>query len=456
MPRRQRNHGLRKVCDCPRRQWAKCDHPWHFSFKWNGTHHRFSLDKQLGKHIDNKTDAEKEAETIRIAIREGRFGQPAPRDEMTLRQLADVYLERYVMLERASREQAFRWALNAICKTEIQRPTGQDGTAIGAWRLADIVTDSIERFREARRAKGTGVIGTNRQLGILRALFNWGIRVGYVEASPFKRGGEAVVRLAHEPKRQRRLNADTDEETKLLAACGPHLRAVVECALETGMRRGEILSLQWSQIEGMKAEKGKPIAWAARPEIVLPWQKTKTRTDRRIPISDRLRKIVAMRRFDPSGEPMAEDRYVFGNEIGQQVKDVKRAWMTAVLKAHGHKPRFTDTANLDSESRAAFEAIGLHLHDLRREAGSRWLEGGVELHTVRDWLGHTSIAQTSTYLAGTLQTRHDAMRRFEAHRSALQQFATGSKTGGRKRLQSAAKRHKKPNKNAVYREATIM
>jgi integrase len=70
--------------------------------------------------------------------------------------------------------------------------------------------------------------------------------------------------------------------------------------------------------------------------------------------------------------------------------------MTAVLKAHGHKPTFTKTANLSTESRAALESIDLHLHDLRREAGSRWLEGGVPLHTVRDWLGHTSIAQTST------------------------------------------------------------
>jgi integrase len=38
----------------------------------------------------------------------------------------------------------------------------------------------------------------------------------------------------------------------LLAACSPHLRSIVECALETGMRRGEILSLQWRQVEGMQ------------------------------------------------------------------------------------------------------------------------------------------------------------------------------------------------------------
>jgi integrase len=74
------------------------------------------------------------------------------------------------------------------------------------------------------------------------------------------------------------------------------------------------------------------------------------------------------------------------------------------------------------------EAIDLHFHDLRREAGSRWLEGGVPLHTVRDWLGHTSIAQTSTYLASTMATAHDAMARFDACRG-LQ--ALGKPQGGR-------------------------
>jgi hypothetical protein len=53
------------------------------------------------------------------------------------------------------------------------------------------------------------------------------------------------------------------------------------------------------------------------------------------------------------------------------VKDVKRAWMTAVLKAHGYRPTFTGTANLAPASRAALEQVDLHFHDLRREAGSR-------------------------------------------------------------------------------------
>jgi integrase len=249
---------------------------------------------------------------------------------MTLRQLVETYIERYVRVERASREQAFRWQLNMICLTVLHYPTGGHA-ALGDWRVADIVTDTIERFRETRRAEGTGATGTNQYLGALRAVFNWALRVGYVECSPFKRGSEPVVRLSPEAKRSRRLDADTDEEDKLLAACAPHLRAVVECALETGMRRGEILSLQWSQVEGMKLaaqpDGSTTITWAPRAEIVLPWTKTKTRRDRRMPISSRLRSILEMRRFDPAGRPLDADGYV---------RD--RAWTSR----EGHQARVDD------------------------------------------------------------------------------------------------------------------
>jgi hypothetical protein len=85
---------------------------------------------------------------------------------------------------------------------------------------------------------------------------------------------------------------------------------------------------------------------------------------------------------------------------------------------------------LTQESRGALRGIDLHFHDLRREAGSRWLEGGVPLHTVRDWLGHANISQTSTYLEGTIQGQHDAMTAFDLRRGVVQQRATGSGTEG--------------------------
>jgi hypothetical protein len=67
-----RNDGLRKVCRCGRNKWTKCPHSWHFSFQWGGQHHRFSLERHIGKKL-TKSEAEVEAERLRTAIRAGEF-----------------------------------------------------------------------------------------------------------------------------------------------------------------------------------------------------------------------------------------------------------------------------------------------------------------------------------------------------------------------------------------------
>ena len=103
--------------------------------------------------------------------------------------------------------------------------------------------------------------------------------------------------------------------------------------------------------------------------------------------------------------------------VGQQVTDVKKAWETAVLKAHGHTPKWVRNNSLSPASREAFRAANLTFHDLRHEAGSRLMEAGWPLHNVAHMLGHANIAQTSTYLNATRVGLQDAMRRLDASRS---------------------------------------
>jgi integrase len=436
---------LRKICTHGRRRWAKCGCPWHFSFKWKGVHHRFSLDKHLGRHVESKSEAADEAATIRIAIKAGRFGQTAPtRATLTLAQLLDTFAR-----ERHRTRANDRSLVTVITSAVLTLPTGE-ARRFGDWLVADLTTGALEQFRTVRTqrtpqptAHGVrmvgGPVGVNRALSFLRRVCNWAILQGYMETSPFKRGTVTAVTLPREAKRTRRLREG--EAEALLAACGPHLRAVVECALATGMRRGEILGLRWRDVQGR--------------ELRLPAASTKTRTGRTIPISTRLAAILECRKLDPAGAPLPPEAFVFGDSLGHQVKDVGRAWESAVLRAHGRTPGYTRTANLDAASRAALAAIDLHFHDLRREAGSRWLEGGVALHTIRDWLGHVSIAQTSTYLAGTMTSQHNAMAAFEA-RTACNELATPDRTGHHRRPQTAAEPDETPNKTAVGRGRAIM
>jgi integrase len=379
------------VCGCARRTWSKCPHDWHFNFTWRKRVHRFSLDRHLGRKLTGKTEADIEAEALRIAIRTGKFGTTLPQvATMSLRQLVALYIER----AKAARPQDSVGVLHA---TALPRPTGGELT-FGDWPIIDITTDTVERFREVRSVRAMvaregqrvarvagGVVAANRHLAFLRAVFNWAIRMGYVERTPFKRGTETVVKLKPELKRRRRL--EPGEQERLLAACAPHVRLLVEAALETGCRIGELLSLQWSQVR-----------FEPRADLFLPAQKTKTKRDRRIPMSSRLKSYLELRRTDAAGEAWPPSAYVFGNGLGQRIDSVDKAFGAACVRAG---------------------IVGLHFHDLRREAGSRWLEGGVPLQVVRDWLGHANVSQTSTYLATTSEGEYEAMRRFEAFQKTV-------------------------------------
>ena len=94
---------------------------------------------------------------------------------------------------------------------------------------------------------------------------------------------------------------------------------------------------------------------------------------------------------------------------------IRKAWQTAVLKAHGHQPQWVKGKRnqLAPESLAAYRAIDLHFHDLRREFGSRVLESGSSLVEARDLLGHANITQTSTYLNSTAKALGLAIERKE-------------------------------------------
>ncbi len=415
-----------KICGC--RDQVKCRHPWWFSVKRRGEKQfRKSLDVVLEKHIDSKTVAEEQAERLRVGMRDDTLPArtrellglaPSTKPQLallTVRQLLEQYKDRQVARTATAERQGYQ--IGIVNRTILPRIAGGPA-ALGDWLVADVTADTLERLREARvvrdvhtRTKGTnrvgGEVAANRDLRLLRAAFNWAIRTGYVEKTPFKHGSVSAVTLTKEKSRSRRLQEG--EAERLLAACNPsrpqrqpkpgepeiakpatmsHLRSIVEAALETGCRKGELLSLQWSQVN-----------LGPRPELWLPADKTKTGKGRRVPISSRLKVILEMRLAVlrktlelAEGDELPQNLYVFGNEIGQRVGAIKTSWQSSC-----------DRAKIQD----------LHFHDLRREAGSRWMEAGVPLATIQKWLGHTNIAQTSTYLATTTVGEHEAMRRYE-------------------------------------------
>lgn len=461
--KRDRNDGLRKVCECSRRTWAKCDHPWHANLRFCGTDYRVSLTRVFpDRDVSTKLKAEAARDELFGLIRNGKFrkrsrggASGAACGAVTLRALVDRYEKGHVIPNRPDSEKRWRAQVDAILRRSLMLPTG-DPLVFGDWPASDITLDAIEQFRDLRRPQGK--VAMNRDCQALRAILNWSVARGLIDCTPFTRGGVATVKRAPENRRSRRLQPGEGE--RLLAACPqpadptrePHpIRSLIEAALETGCRRGELLSLQWANVR----------LDGARPAIVLVAQKTKTRTQREVPISARLRAVLEHRRHGADGEPHPLTAHVFGRSDGEPITEFKRAWQSVRLRAHGHTPVYQKrTAKLTPECQEQLRKVGLHFHDLRREAGSRWLDAGIPLHTIQRWLGHTNISQTSTYLAVTDTGSHEAMARFDALRlmasgeRSKEQADASSSEGSLQIANPCANGHDETRLNAMAVEKT--
>jgi integrase len=391
-----RNDGLRKRCDCPRRAWATCPHPWHFSFKWKDTHYRFPIDRYATAPIRTKDDARTEAERLRIAIREGRFPPASAAAPTTAADLTfETFAEKWRTGPRATMPDTLRANDEAIC-----RRFGSlviDGGRLAEWAIGLITEDAIEgAFGQLGSLAGST---WNKYRDAIRMMQRWGVKKGYL-ARPWLSEDNEIVVHKQTAKRDRRLVPDVldelgklktpGEERRLLEKAGAWLQRLIIAALETGMRRGELLSLQWTDVS------------LSRGLLTVRAENAKFRKARQVPISPRVRGVLAMIEHDPAGNPHPPSAFVFGDRIGRQVKDPKKAWLKCCKDAG---------------------ITGLHFHDLRHEAGSRLLEAGWPLQQVQAMLGHADAKTTGTYLNATVQHLLDSMRRFGTGSSPLHPVA---------------------------------
>ena len=321
-----RNDGIFKRCRCDRKRRGECLHPWYFNLCIDHVSYRFNMTKRAGlprRQLLSRTEAERWRDHFRNLARDGKITRrgklvrPEERDPgqaETLRMVSDALIEhwRNDPNRRSHRLPALEKHLASICRTVI------NGAPFGDRSFREIRTGDIESFRDARRrilrereaerierakrlAQGDaearklhvshelphsrqGEVGINRTLERLRALFNWAIERGYREDNPFLKNGRPVIRMAKETHRTRRLEGD--EEARLLAVAGPHLRALVVAAIDSGMRRRELLTLQWKHV--VFDDQGHAKAFMVEAE------RSKTNRPRTIPIlSPRLREHPA-------------------------------------------------------------------------------------------------------------------------------------------------------------------
>ena len=358
-----------------------------------------SLDQYAERPLKGKTAAEAEADRIRAAIRAGTFHEAKPEppqtaEALTLDAYGAIFLERY---SKARQKVSWRddgYRLRRVCAF------APKGHRFGTQPIGTITEDDVEAFMQDLIRKGRAASTQNHYLQLFKAMSNWGLRKSYLTCPWI--GPLTDLKRKRHTRRSRRLQPD--EEPKLLQVAPPRLYRLIVAAIDTGCREGELLKLQMKDV------------YFTRRELRIRAPNAKNRRDRYIPISARLMAVLEMAKHDPAGHPFGPEAYVFGNEVGHRIESPKKSWMTAVLKAHGHTPRWVKSA-LAPESRAAYSEINLTFHDLRHEAGSWWLEAGMPLHHVKELLGHANISTTDTYLNAGRVHLQESMRKVEAARS---------------------------------------
>lgn len=159
------------------------------------------------------------------------------------------------------------------------------------------------------------------------------------------------VRLLKEENQVEQLLTEKEKQ-RLIDCCADHLRPIVITALNTGMRRGEILRLRWGHVDFCYNQ--------------IKVEKTKGGRTRSIPMNRAARSVLQF--VSKTGA------YVFSAE--KALKTVKRSFATACRKAGIEKFRF---------------------HDLRHTFASDLVRRGIDLVTVMGLLGHSSITVTMRY-----------------------------------------------------------
>lgn len=221
------------------------------------------------------------------------------------------------------------------------------------WLWCEIQPHHLRNYLRRRKNAGAAVSTVNKEMGLIsRAARFMNEELGHFIANP------AQGLKQREP--EGRVRWLTQAQAQTLVDCagrlGPraaHLPDVITLALHTGMRKGELLGLEWARVDSVNGL------------IYLEAGHTKGNRRRSIPINRPARGALE------SCQARCPGRFVFGG-----VKDVKRSFAHACQLAGIEDFRF---------------------HDLRHTFASWLVQAGAPLTEVRDLLGHASIEMTERY-----------------------------------------------------------
>jgi integrase len=246
--------------------------------------------------------------------------------------------------------------------------------AFGHLPIRKLTTVAIEEFRARKLAGGTSTHMVSLATLHLGQAIDFGIRHGYLSHNPVR----ALKPLRHEHKEMHVWDAEQAQRF-LAAAAGNVYSPYWLLALHTGMRRGELLALEWGDIDFDRARLSVRRSLDDTDGLVP--EDTKTGRSRTIDLDRatlnalREHRIRQQERRLRLGVAYRKPEVVLASTVGGYInpRNVTRE-MEAII--------------------AAASVPRIRVHDLRHTAATLMLAAGVPIKVVSERLGHSSVAVT--------------------------------------------------------------
>jgi integrase len=224
-----------------------------------------------------------------------------------------------------------------------------------------------------RRISETAPYQANRCLALLSVMFALAVRW-------HMRADNPCVGVARNKEHSRERYLTGNELARLLAALDGYRdqrrAAIFKLLLLTGARRGEVLSMQWQDVD------------LGAGTWTKPHGRTKQKERHAIPLSAAARTVLAGLKPEQSG-------FIFpaGRGASGHMRTVEKPWKT-VCEAAG--------------------ITGLRVHDLRHSYAAQLASAGIGLHVIGGLLGHRKPATTARYAHLTDRALREATERVGA------------------------------------------
>jgi integrase len=233
----------------------------------------------------------------------------------------------------------------------------------GSYKIRSITYGDIRSYKQKRLQTPTrygtqrGIAAVNKELSKLKRMFNIAWREQWLSRNPFE-NGESLI--SDGPHRSRVLSFE--EEAKLFSVIEiepkrAHLRGILMIALDCALRRGEIFTLRWSDVD------------LERKTITIRAFNTKTARSRTVAMTIRLNQDLQSRWLESTH---VSDALVFGVSV-----TIKTAWKK-ICRAAGVQD--------------------FHFHDCRHTAITRMIRAGIAPVEVMRVSGHTTMAAFYRYV----------------------------------------------------------